>query len=206
MLRLKDLRLEKGVSQQIVADYLEITRQAYSNYENGNRAPDNETLLKLAEYFDVTVGYLLGVENDRSIGVDHISGIRIPILGYIPAGIPVEAVEEIIDWEEIPPEWTLGGREYFGLKVKGDSMYPKYLEGDTVILRKQSTCDSGDDCAVMVNGDDSTLKQVFFRDSGSMELRPLNPSYPPRTFSAEELTTLPVSIAGVVVELRRKIK
>lgn len=64
MEQLRELRTAKGVSQQVVADYLEITRQAYSNYENGNRDPDNETLLKLAEYFGVTVDYLLrGKEN-----------------------------------------------------------------------------------------------------------------------------------------------
>ena len=56
---LKKYRTDKGVSQQAVADFLEITRQAYSNYENGNRAPDTETLLKLAEYFDTTVDALL---------------------------------------------------------------------------------------------------------------------------------------------------
>lgn len=85
-------------------------------------------------------------------------------------------------------------------------MYPKYLDGDTVILRKQSICDSGDDCAVMVNGDDSTLKRVILHCDGSLEIRPENPSYPPRTYSPEEIASLPVSIAGVVVELRRKIK
>lgn len=68
MEQLKKLRVAKGVSQQVVANYLEITRQAYSNYENGNRAPDNETLLKLAEYFDVTVDYLLrGKENPPAL-------------------------------------------------------------------------------------------------------------------------------------------
>ena len=64
MNRLRGLRSAKGVSQQIVANYLGITRQAYSNYENGNRDPDNETLLKLAEYFDVSTDYLLrGTKN-----------------------------------------------------------------------------------------------------------------------------------------------
>lgn len=59
MKHLKELRQSKGVSQQVVADYLEITRQAYSNYENGNRAPDTETLLKLGEYFGVSVDTIL---------------------------------------------------------------------------------------------------------------------------------------------------
>ena len=85
-------------------------------------------------------------------------------------------------------------------------MYPKYLEGDTVILRKDSICDNGDDCAVLVNGDAATLKQVLLREDGAVELRPVNPTYPPRTYSPAEVESLPVQVIGVVVELRRKIK
>ena len=118
----------------------------------------------------------------------------------------MDAIEDILDWEEVPASWGSGGREYFGLRVKGDSMYPKYLEGDTVILRKQPTCDSGDDCAVLVNGDAATLKQVILREDGAVELRPANPAYPPRTYSPAEIESLPVQVIGVVVELRRKIK
>ncbi|MEQ2616351.1 S24 family peptidase, partial [Intestinimonas aquisgranensis] len=112
----------------------------------------------LADYLGVTTSELLGEASGTTPGA-----IRISVLGTIPAGIPIDAVEDILDWEEIPVSWTTGDREYFGLRVKGDSMYPRYLEGDTVILRKQSTCDSGDDCAVMVNGNDATLKQVILR-------------------------------------------
>ena len=134
------------------------------------------------------------------------AGIRIPVLGTIPAGIPIDAIEDILDWEEIPSAWGTGGRQYFGLRVKGDSMYPRYLEGDTVILRKETTCQSGDDCAVLVNGGEATLKQVILREDGSLELRPTNPAYPPRIYSPAEIGALPVQIIGVVVELRRKIK
>ena len=109
-------------------------------------------------------------------------------------------------WEEIPAAWATGDRQYFGLRVKGDSMYPRYLEGDTVILQKEKTCESGDDCAVLVNGEEATLKQVMIRGDGSLELRPTNPAYPPRIYSPAEIESLPVQIIGVVVELRRKIK
>ena len=132
--------------------------------------------------------------------------LRVPVLGVIQAGVPIDAIEDILDWEEVPASWAGGGREYFGLRVKGDSMYPKYLEEDTVILRKQPTCDSGDDCAVLVNGDAATLKQVILREDGAVELRPANPAYPPRTYSPAEIESLPVQVIGVVVELRRKIK
>ena len=155
----------------------------------------------LADYLGVTTSELLGEASGSSS-----SGIRVPVLGTIPAGIPLEAIEDILDWEEVPAAWGSGGRQYFGLRVKGDSMYPRYLEGDTVILRKETTCESGDDCAVLVNGDAATLKQVMIRGDGSLELRPTNPAYPPRIYSPAEIESFPVQIIGVVVELRRKIK
>lgn len=132
--------------------------------------------------------------------------IRIPVLGSIPAGTPIEAIQDIIDWEDISSESVGTGQEYFALKVSGDSMYPEYLTGDTVIVRRQTTCISGDDCVVYVNGYDATLKTVKLNPDGSLTLRPINPSYPPRTYSTEEVQNLPVSIAGVVVEIRRKKK
>ena len=72
--------------------------------------------------------------------------------------------------------------------------------------RKKGFCDSGEDCVGMVNGDAATLKQVLPREDGSIEIRPLNPSSPPTTYTPDDIAKLPVSIAGVVVELRRKIK
>ena len=162
----------------------------------------NKRLPKIASVLKTTTEYLLtGCSESLSSGA-----LRIPILGTIPAGIPLEAIEDILDWEELPASWAAGDRQYFGLRVKGDSMYPEYLDGDTVILRKESTCDSGDDCAVLVNGDEATLKRVLLHEDGSVELRPVNPAYPPRTYASTEVASLPVQIIGVVVELRRKIK
>ncbi|OUN13775.1 LexA family protein [Flavonifractor sp. An91] len=155
----------------------------------------------LADYLGVTTSELLG----ETQGISP-SGVRIPVLGTIPAGIPLDAIEDILDWEEIPAAWTTGDRQYFGLRVRGDSMYPRYLDGDTVILQKETTCESGDDCAVLVNGAEATLKQVMIKGDGSLELRPANPAYPPRTYSPAEIESIPVQIIGVVVELRRKIK
>lgn len=205
---LKELRTKKRDSQQTVADYLEITRQAYSNYENGNRQPDNETLLKLAEYFNTSVDELLrGPQKTPAQKSGRVSpgGVWIPVLGSVPAGIPIEAVEDILDWEEIPVSMCSGDREYFALQVQGDSMWPDYLTGDVVIIRRTPSCESGDDCVVYVNSYDATLKQVKLGEDGSLSIIPRNPNYPPKTYTAEEVRDLPVSIAGVVVELRRKV-
>ena len=199
--QLRRYRVAAGLSQKELAGKLFVSQQAVARWETDKATPNPETVVRIAAILGTTTDELLGKAGSSIQGV-----IKVPVLGSIPAGIPVEAVENILDWEEIPASWAAGGREYFGLKVKGDSMYPKYLDGDTVILRKQESCDSGDDCAVMVNGNDSTLKQVFLCEDGGIEIRPLNPSYPPTTYTPDEITNLPVTIAGVVVELRRKIK
>lgn len=128
---------------------------------------------------------------------------RIPVYGTIPAGIPITAIQDIDDYEEIDPSMLRGGKRYFGLKVKGNSMYPMFMEGDTIIVRQQPDCESGQVCAVRVNGDDATLKKVI-KQGATTVLQPLNPEYEPMFFvgSAGEPS---LEIMGVVVEIRRKL-
>ena len=198
--KVKMICLQKGIKPTTACKESGVGGSFINDIERG-RTPSVSKVQMLADYLGVTTSELLGEATTASPGA-----IRIPVLGTIPAGIPLEAIEDIQDWEEVPASWADGGREYFGLQVKGDSMYPQYLEGDTVILRKATTCDSGDDCAVLVNGDEATLKRVFLHEDGAIELRPVNAAYPPRTYSPAEVEDLPVQLIGVVVELRRKIK
>lgn len=193
-------------TQEDVALFLNIKRQTYSAYERGISKPDPDTLSALADYFNVSVDYLLGrTDTAEPSNVEPANigskSITINIYGSVPAGTPIESISEIIDTAEIPAEWTRGGKEYFGLKVKGDSMYPKYMDGDIIIVRMQSTCESGQDCVVYVNGYEATLKRVIFLGDGGVQLKPFNPSYPPKTYYEDDE---PVTIAGVVVEIRRK--
>lgn len=125
------------------------------------------------------------------------------VYGTIPAGIPMECIEDIIDTEEISADMLRGGKQYFGLKVKGNSMEPEYLDGDTLILQKSDNCESGDDCVVMVNGNDGTFKRVFKNENGII-LQPLNSTYSPVVYTNEQIQELPVKIIGVVEEIRRK--
>lgn len=200
MLRLKEARKAKGLTQVEVAKIIGISQNGYSDWERGRNRVDAVSLNRLADLYGVSTEYLLGVDESPSK-----SAIRIPVLGSVPAGIPLEAIEDVIDWEEIPADMSAGGHEYFALKVQGDSMWPEYLPGDVVIVRKQPTCESGDDCVVYVNGYDATLKTVRLNpEDQSLTIVPINQQYSPRTFTAEEIQNLPVSIAGVVVELRRK--
>lgn len=201
MNRIKELRASNGIKQAELAAAVNVSQAALSGYENEKYEADIETYKAIADYFNVRLDYLLGTDDIPSADV-----VRIPVLGSVPAGIPIEAIEDVIDWEELPASMCSGNKEYFALEVKGDSMWPDYLPGDVVIVLRTPVCDSGDDCIVYVNGYDATLKQVMFNDDGSLTLCPRNQNYAPRTFTREETENMPISIAGVVVELRRKVK
>lgn len=125
------------------------------------------------------------------------------VYGTIPAGIPMECIEDILDTEEISADMLKGGKQYFGLRVKGNSMEPDYLDGDIIIFQKQDDCENGDDCVVMVNGNDGTFKRVFKNENGII-LQPLNNKYQPMIYSNEQIENLPVRIIGIVEEIRRK--
>ncbi len=127
---------------------------------------------------------------------------KIPVLGYVRGGNPSAAYEEVIGYEEIADELMNSG-EYFGLIVKGDSMEPRFTEGDTVIVKKQSSADSGNIVVAMIGDNDATIKKLIKDDKGII-LQPLNPVYKPKYFSAEDIRSLPVSVIGKVVELRAR--
>ena len=174
-------------------------------YMNGEMAPKVTTVRILANIFNVNPNWLMGYNSPKEIDKSNntSNSALVFIYGTIPAGIPMECIEDIIGTEEIPANMLKGGKQYFGLKVKGDSMYPEYLDGDILILQKQDDCESGNDCVVMVNGNDGTFKRVFKNENGII-LQPLNNNYQPIVYSNEQIETLPIKILGKVVELRRK--
>lgn len=202
--RLKEMREKKGISQAQLAMAIGISQSTVGMWESGKSVPKYHVLMKIADYFHVSVDYLTGKSDTPE--AENKGMVKVPVLGIIPAGIPLEAIEDIIDYEEIPAAMAAGGKEYFALEVKGDSMYPEFLSGDRVIVQITNVCASGDVCVVRVNGYEATLKRVKIGDDRSLTLEPRNPEYAPRTYTAEEIDNLPVSIVGVVVELRRKVK
>lgn len=199
--RLKELRKKHRLTQKQLANILYIDQTAISYWENGKTKPDFENQQLLADYFGITIDDLLGRTNSDT--KPHIKkGVKIPVLGRVQAGIPVDAIEEIIDYEEITEEMAAQG-DYFGLVIRGQSMMPRMLEGDVIIVRKQSDVDSGDIAVVLVNGNDATVKKIRKTESG-IELVPLNPSFDIIYYTNEEIENLPVNIIGKVVELRGK--
>lgn len=155
---------------------------------------------KIASFFDVSVDYLCGISqvpNPAKPG-----SVRIPVLGNVAAGIPIEAITDIVDYEEIDAALAKTG-DFFGLRIKGASMEPRMREGDVVIVRKQDTAESGETVVVLVNGDSATVKKIKYGPDG-IALLPTNPSFEPIFYSPAEVESLPVRVIGKVVELRAK--
>lgn len=176
----------------------------------GEFYPRIDKIQLLANYFNIQKADLV---ESRNILAHTSNSAVVFVYGTIPAGIPMECIEDIIDTEEISADMLKGDKQYFGLRVKGHSMEPEYLDGDTIILEKVEDCESGTDCVVMVNGNDGTFKRVIKNEENqTIRLQPLNtsldengmPLYEPITFTKEQIKSLPVRIIGRVVELRRK--
>ena len=163
-------------------------------YEIGNRMPDYDMMKRIAELFNVSMDYLYGRETT--------SPTRIPVYGSVAAGIPLDAIQDIEDYEEITEEMARTG-EYAALKIKGNSMLPRFTPGDVVIVKLQDDVDNGDIAIVLVNGDEATCKKIKKTPEGVM-LISTNPDYEPMFYTNQEIDELPVRIWGKVVELRAK--
>ena len=196
-MRLKEARKAARMTQEEVAKILGVNQNTYSYWETGKTKIDNVSLSKLAEIFNVSIDYLLDIQ-------PPVKGVRVPIYGSVPAGIPLEAIENIEGYEEITPALASKG-EYFALKIKGESMSPFILNNDIVIVRKQSEIESGDIAIVLVNGDEATCKTVKISDDGITLIGHNTLVYPPHFYSQKEITTLPVRIIGRVVEVKRSL-
>ena len=170
------------------------------NWCNGIKTPRMDKVDAMCQIFHCRRSDLV---TEGPIFEDSLrSAIAIPVLGRVAAGIPLTATEYIIDTEEIPQAMAADGA-YFGLQVKGDSMQPKISNGDVVIVRKQSDADDGDLVIALVNGDDAVVKRLKKYADG-IALISTNPAYEPMYFSRADIESKPVSIIGVVIELRAK--
>ena len=191
---LRSLRKAKGYTQEELAKLLGVAPSTISMYERGDRSPDAEMMLQFSSFFAVSMDHLYG--NLPS------SPVRVPVYGSVAAGIPLEAIEDIEDYEEITEEMAKSGR-FAALKIKGSSMLPRFTPGDVVIVKLQDDVESGDIAIVIVNGDEATCKKIKKTPEGVL-LISTNPDYEPMFYSNSEIAELPVRIWGKVVELRAK--
>lgn len=129
------------------------------DYRSGKPiSPTLETVKSISKGINMSLDDLLKIlDDDQEFIINeeapkyNSNSAIVLIYGTIPAGVPIECIEDILDTEEIPADMLRGGKQFFGLKVKGNSMFPEYLDGDTLILEKVDDCENGQDCVVMVN-------------------------------------------------------
>lgn len=206
MNRLRELREAHNMSQRQVAVLIGKTVQAYSLYELGKRNIDNETLMLLADYFKVSIDYLLGKDTPlvHKFNLQMFSEVppenrKIPIIGSVrcgPNGLAFQYLEG----------YVLVGDEYHGdivsFRCRGDSMKDLGItDGDIAIVRLQEEIETGELAVVVINGDEGTLKRVR-KFEGGIILEAANQEYEPRVFTGDELST--VRVVGKVLEVRKK--
>lgn len=190
----------KKVSPSYVCRQVGISSANYSQWTDES-VPRKATLMRIADYFDVPVEQLLSDEESIP-GEKERKRNLIPVLGNVAAGIPIEAITDIEDYEEIDDTLAASGK-YVALRIHGDSMQPRMVDGDVVIVRLQQDIDTGDIAVVMVNGGSATCKKIK-RSQEGLVLISLNPIYEPMFFTWKQVEDLPVTIFGKVVELRAK--
>lgn len=199
--RIKRLRQLKGVTQEELAKIVGLQRGAIAKYEIGIVENMKQTTIKkMADYFGVKPSYLMCLEDK----LDELGNpvIEVPILGTVKAGYDYLAQENWIGTIDISKKLAETG-EFFALKIHGDSMFPVFIENDTVVVRKQEDFENGDIVVALINGEEATVKKGKKSDN-SILLQPLNTNYEPLIFTKEEMKTIPVKIIGVVKKLDRE--
>ena len=164
--------------------------------------PRIDKIQLLANYFDIQKSDL--VESKEKLDKLGNPVTEIPLLGTVKAGYDYMAQE---NWEgmiEVDKNIIKDGSDYFALKIKGDSMSPVLIEDDIVIIKKQEDFENGDLVVAIINGDEATIKKGRKNDT-SIVLQPFNTvDYEPLIFTYNEMKTIPVTIVGIVKQLKRE--
>lgn len=196
------LRKRDGMSQDALAE--KTGRKSYTtvqHWETGHTTPSADVLGKLCEIFSVDLNDLLYTDLRFPQSGAQSSAVRVPVLGRVSAGIPADAISDIIDYEDISADLARTG-EFFGLKIQGDCMSPLLPDGCIVIFRLQPDAESGDIVAALIDGEEGVCKQYKVYDIG-VALVPLNPAFKPLFFPASDRDR--IRIIGKAVEMRRTL-
>lgn len=199
---LNRLMEKRGITQLELAEYMGVSQTTISNWCKGIKMSRMDKVDKICRFFHINRSDLMDEHTEQSPATKP-KAIKIPVLGMVHAGYPVDAIEDILDWEEVTPEMSARG-DLMALQVKGDCMEPRFAEGDVVIVLCQNTAESGDIVIVMVNHDEAEMKKLKRFENGCINLVPLNAAYPVKSFSPQEIEELPIRILGKVIELRAK--
>lgn len=208
MNRIKLLREEKNIYQKDLAQLLGVSIPSINYYENEKRSMDTDTAIKLADYFGVSVDYLLGKTSIRNSEESNVmplpdTPVKVPVIGKISAGLPLLADENIEGYEFAPSSLIKDGFEYFYLRVSGDSMNLKFNDGDTVLVQKQDDLENDEIGVILVDGQDATVKKYKY-ENGLVILSPMsnNSEHVVQIYNPKEIS---IKIIGKVVSYQGKV-
>ena len=203
--RIKKLRKEHKLTQEELGKMLGVQKAAIQKYEKGTvKNIKKESILKLADILDTTPEYILGWDGAAN-SLEPVSAedfVKVPVIGRVAAGISCFAENNIVDYENVLKADVRGNEQYAFLRVVGDSMYPMLMENDLVLVRCQTSIDSGSIAVVIVDDEDGVIKKVVYGDD-FIELQSINPMYPPRRFEGRDV--LRIRVFGLVKEVKRKL-
>lgn len=198
---IKNRRKELGLTLLDIANACGVSEATVSRWESGDIVNMKRSrIAQLAKVLNVSPSLLIHDDYDVLINYNSTTKLQVPVLGIVPCGDPIEAIEDIIEWIEVVPSQA---KNHFGLIAKGDSMAPYILDGDILIVKYTPEVASGKIAIVKVNGDEATCKRLMINDAG-ITLMPYNPTYQPMMFSPQDVEDKPVIIIGEVVEIRRR--
>ena len=184
-----------------------IPKSALQRYATGETEKiPIDRIESIAQAVGVSTQYLMGWEDNPTppsnlISFDDMQFVKIPVVGRVAAGIGCLAENNIVDYEPIEAKDVQDGEDYVFLRVMGDSMYPKFEDGDLALIRCQTSVDSGSFAGVIIDNADGVIKRVVY-DKDFIELQSVNPMYPPRRFEGEDV--LRVRVFGLVKAIKRK--
>ena len=199
--RVKLLREKKGMTQIELAERLGYkSKSSVAHIENGRDIP-RAMVVTLAEILDTTPAYLMGWE-DETPNADIISTgeniYKIPVFESVSAGFGAYACSDIVDYVPLFISNAADVPDMICIKVTGSSMYPKIEDGDIIVVRKQSSVDSGSIAVVLVDGEEGFVKRVVY-DDDTIELQSINPEYAPKVFKGADV--LRVRVVGLVKQI-----
>lgn len=210
---LKHLRIQSGLTQTELAKKLGKDYSTIGKWELGQRSPVMMDVVKISELFNVPLEKLIGssliFDNAENLEMSSDT-IKIPVLGVIKAGMPIEAQENILDYIDIPRKWTKGNKTFYALKISGDSMEPKYYKNDIVIFEQTNDMEyaNNKDCAILIDGFDATFKKFNLNYDG-ITLTPYNldnsDGFIPTFYKSDQIQKLPITVIGIAVEIRKKV-
>lgn len=198
--RLLELMVDNNDTTYSLGEFLQLSSSTISRYTTGDIEPKTPTIQAVAEKYKVNISWLMGTEGAQKYIEGSQGYKKIPIIGTIAAGIPIFAHENIEGYDYI----SSSSHADFCLRIKGDSMIgARILDGDLVYIRKQQNVENGEIAAVLIDGEEATLKRVY-KLNGSIILRAENPNYKEMVFTKKDAKE--ISIIGKAIFFKSEVR